>query len=149
VTILRFTVRGPQVSTNEGYIHAIHRGRPSTRLSEKAALFKAMVANAARKAHRSAGAPPPIEQGAVVGIRFVFPTLGSDIDGPSKFVIDGLAGGSPSYPGARLVVNDNRVRRLFVEKPDPDGSPRTEVAVATTDEPGCPRCGCLCRSLLP
>jgi hypothetical protein len=149
VTVLRFEVPGKPVSTNQGYRHAIRRGRSMSMLTPEAAGFKALLTSAARRAHRAAGAPPAIEHGAVVGVRFVFPTLGSDLDGPAKFVLDAVASGSRGHPGACLVVNDTRVRRLVVEKADPDGKPRTLVAVATADEPGCPHCGCLCRSLLP
>lgn len=149
MTVLRFTVPGKPVSTNQGYLHVTRRGRSISMLTPEAVSYKALLAAHARRAHRAAGAPPVIEQGAVVGVRFTFPTLGSDLDGPAKFVLDAVAGGSRGHPGAGLVVNDTRVRRLVVEKADPDGLPRTVVAVATQDEPGCPNCGCLCRSLLP
>ena len=149
MTVIRFTVPGKPVSTNQGYRHSLHRGRPSTRLSPEAQDFKARITRAARRAHQLAGNADPIEEHAVVGVRFTFPTLGSDLDGPVKFVLDAIASGSRGHPGARLVVNDTRVRRLVVTKADCDGAPRTEVAVTTTSERGCPMCGCLCGRLLP
>jgi hypothetical protein len=150
VTVVRFTVPGKPVSTNQGYRTVTGRGgRPILKLSDEAGFYKAQLVNAARKAHRLAGAPPALEEDAVVAVRFVFPTLGSDIDGSVKFVLDSVASGSRGHPGACLVLNDTRVRQLIVEKADPDGKPRTVVAVASADEDGCPTCGCLCGSLLP
>ena len=149
MTAIRFTVPGKPVSTNQGYRHAMRRGRSLSMLTDEAALYKARLAGAARRAHALAGRPPPIEHDAIVGVRFAFPTRGSDLDGPAKFVLDGVAGGTRAHPGAGLVVNDTRVRWLVVEKLDPDGQPRTEVAVVTPDAPGCPMCGCLCRRLFP
>jgi hypothetical protein len=150
VTVLRFTVPGQPVSTNQGYRTVTGRGgRPILKLSDEAGFYKAMLVNAARKAHRLAGSPPAIQEDAIVAVRFFFPTLGSDLDGPGKFVLDSVASGSRGHPGARLVVNDTRVRQLIIEKADPDGQPRTVVAVASADEDGCPHCGCLCSSLLP
>jgi hypothetical protein len=45
-------------------------------------------------------------------------------------------------------VNDNRVRRLVLEKPAPDDEPRVEVAVGPLGE-RCPTCGCCCGSVKP
>jgi hypothetical protein len=150
VSVVRFEVRGAPVSTNQGYRTIIRNGyRPALKLSDEAAWYKALLVRAASAAHRAAGRPPAIEQGAILAVRFTFPTLASDVDGPLKFVQDAVSNGSRGHPGAGLVVNDNRVRRLLVDKAECDGHPRTEVAVASPDEAGCPTCGCCCRRLLP
>ncbi len=147
--MISFILPGPPVGVNHGYKTVPVRGRAALKLSDEALYYKALLASRARAAHRAAGAPPAIEHGAVVGIRFVFATLGSDLDGPVKFVLDSIASGSPRHPGARLVVNDTRVRQLVLMKGDCDGEPRTEVSIASPGERGCPTCGCLCRRLLP
>lgn len=152
MSVVRFQLRGPPVSTNQGYRTVALRkrgGRAGLQLTEQALWYKAGLVQAATVAHRRAGRPAPVEEGAIVAVRFTFPTLGSDIDGPLKFVQDAVSSGSRGHPGAGLVVNDTRVRHLVVEKGDSDGHPRTEVAVASPDEPGCPTCGCCCRRLLP
>lgn len=159
--MIRFVDRCEPVTTNHGYKPGLRQvaryGAPGgvglragmvlTPLGE---AYKTRLAFAAHAAHRRAGRPPPLERDVVVGVRFVFPTLGTDLDGPVKFVLDAIAKGTKRHPGAGVVVNDTRVRRLVVEKADPDGSPRTEVAVAQLgDAGGCPACGCMCGTLLP
>lgn len=150
MTAIRFEVPGAPVGQNQGYRHVQRRGRAITKLTDEAASYKALLAGSARIAHRRAGAPAAIERDAIVAVRFVFPTMGSDLDGPLKFVLDAVTAGSARHPGARLVVNDTRVRTLIVEKADADRQrPRTVVGVADDDEPGCEACGCVCGSLLP
>lgn len=148
--MISFTVKGPPVGTNHGYAMIRTRaGQPRMKLTDEAQWFKHLLVKHARAAHRAAGAPEPLEADAVLGIRFVFPTQGSDLDGPVKFVQDAIANGSRMHPGAGLVVNDTRIRKLIVLKADCDGRPRTEVTLARADEACCPHCGCNCRSLLP
>lgn len=150
MTVIRFEVPGKPVSTNQAYRHAVRRGRSISMLTPEAMAYKSRLIAAARAAHRRAGAPAAVEGGAVVGVRFVFPTMGSDADGPLKLVIDSVASGTRSLRGAGLIVNDTRVRRLVVEKADADRArPSTSVAVAGADAPRCPSCGCVCGSLLP
>lgn len=147
--MISFELPGAPVTTNQGY-RLERRGRfQRLVLSQEAAWYKLHLVRAAKAAARRAGQFEPIDRGAVIGIRFTFPTQGTDLDGACKYVIDSVASGSRGHPGAGLIVNDTRVRKLLVEKADCDGHPRTFVSVAGPDEPGCPTCGCTCRRLLP
>lgn len=121
MAILRYTVPGPPVTTNQGYKPASWGKRQGMVLTDAGAAYKARLLLYARKAWMLAGRPEALKK-ARVAIRFSFKTLGSDIDGAVKFVLDSLA-------PAGIIVNDNRVRRLEVDKLDPDGVERTEVDV--------------------
>lgn len=148
--MISFALNGPPITTNQAYkLIQTRYGQPRLKLSDEAAWWKLRLAKAARAAHRLAGSPAAIEHGAVLAVRFVFPTLGTDVDGPVKLVQDAVASGTRGHPGAGLVVNDNRICELHAFKGDCDGHPRTEVAIALAGELACPRCGCSCRSLLP
>jgi hypothetical protein len=142
VTVLRYTVPGAPVSTNQGYRGAVIKTRHGMQhrlvLKPEGKAFKDWLQACARVAWMKAGRPSALERAQVVA-RLVFPTLGSDIDGPVKFLLDSLQ-------AAGLVVNDTRIRRLVLEKMDPDGSPRIEVAVGPTGG-CCPTCGCTCGGL--
>jgi hypothetical protein len=151
--ILRFSVQGAPVGVNQGYrVGAGPRGAYGERqaLSTEAKAYKAQIVGAARRAHALAGRPPIIQDNAIVGVRFAFPTEAQDVDSPIKFVLDSVANGSAKHPGARLVLNDNRVRWLIAEKLEASKAhPRTDVAVADADTDGCPTCGCVCGRLFP
>lgn len=145
MTVIRFTLAGAPVTTNQGYRPAVRNGRPGFILTDEGEAYKARLALAARAAHRAAGSPPAIEHGAIVAVRFVFPTLGTDIDGPTKFVLDATSVDHRHHDlGAPVVANDTRVRHVVLRKADPDGRPRTEVAIAGPGAPCCPTCGCAC-----
>lgn len=138
--VIRYTIPGVPVSTNHGYSPARWGKRIGLRLNDRGEEFKARLLAAARAALMAAGHPDPLEQ-AQVAARIYFPTRGSDIDGPVKFLLDSLQ-------ASRVLLNDNRVRRLVLEKPDPDGDPRIELAVGNLGE-RCPHCGCCCGSVKP
>lgn len=135
---VRFVVPGAPVSTNQGYSPACWGKRVGFRLNSDGQEFKARLLNAARRAWMDAGQPDPLPQ-AQVSARIFFPTRGSDLDGPCKFLLDCLA-------PAGLIVNDNRIRRVVLEKPAPDGDPRVEIAVGPLAA-RCPHCGCSCGGL--
>jgi Holliday junction resolvase RusA-like endonuclease len=131
--VIRYTVPGQPVSTNHGY-SGTQGGR--LKLNTKGKSYKETLAWSAFAAWQKARRPEPLEQ-AAVALGLSFNTLGSDIDGPVKFILDSLQ-------VAKLVVNDTRIRRLVLDKLDPDGKPRVEVAVGPFVQERCPHCGCAC-----
>lgn len=137
---IRFVVPGAPVSTNQGYSPARWGKAVGFRLNDRGADFKERLLAAARRAWMEAGQPDPLPQ-AMVAARIFFPTRGNDIDGPLKFLLDCLQ-------PAGLIVNDNRVRRVVLEKPAPDGEPRIEMAVGPVGG-RCPSCGCCCGGVRP
>jgi Holliday junction resolvase RusA-like endonuclease len=143
VTVLRFMADGPPIATNQGYepiwVGRGRKARPGFKLSTEGMLYKQRLHVAGTVAWARAGRPAPLER-AIVGVRFGFRTHANDIDGPLKFALDAVQ-------ASRLVVNDNRVLRVVLEKVV-DGDLRTEVGVAALDAPGCPHCGCQCRRVI-
>lgn len=136
MSAITFAVAGQPCSTNHGYKPARFGKRHGFVLTDAGAAYKASLAFGARRAWMAAGRPNPLER-AIVGVRFGFKTAASDIDGPLKFTLDSLQ-------AAKLVVNDNRISRVLLERLP--GHPRTEVTIAA---PGrcCPVCGCECASV--
>lgn len=141
MTVIRYTVQGAPVSTNQGYRGAVVGSQHRLVLNQEGKDYKAWLHLHARRAWARAGRPYPLEA-AAVAVRFIFPTMGSDIDGPLKFVLDSLQAGE-------LVVNDTRIRRVVLEKAEPDGRPRVELAVGPMTREVCPTCGCTCGGLRP
>jgi Holliday junction resolvase RusA-like endonuclease len=133
MTSVSFIVPGQPVSTNHGYRPARFGKRHGFVLTDAGEAYKARLLVAARRAWMNSGRPAALER-AVVGVRFGFKTAASDIDGPLKFTLDSLQAG-------RLVVNDNRITRVVLERIP--GEPRTEVSIAAPGA-GCPACGCEC-----
>jgi hypothetical protein len=120
MTVLCYTVPGAPVSTNHGYKPARWGNRHGMVLTPEGEAYKGLLLFYARKAWMRAGRP--CLESADVTVRFVFKTRRSDADGPVKFVLDSLQ-------AAGFVKNDSRVRRITVEKLEPDGKPRTEIEV--------------------
>lgn len=136
VKALRYTVPGQPVSTNQGYRGLVVGRQARLALNQEGRAYKELLLWHGWKAWKAAGRPQPLQQ-AQVALALVFPTLGSDVDGPVKFLLDSLQ-------AAKLVVNDTRIRRVVLEKLDPDGQPRVEIAVGPLSEERCPHCGCAC-----
>jgi hypothetical protein len=136
VTPISFIVPGQPISTNHGYKPARFGKRHGFVLTADGETFKNRLLLSARRAWMAAGRPAPLEH-AVAGVRFAFKTAASDIDGPLKFALDSLQ-------AARLVVNDNRIARIVLERVP--GDPRTEVVIASPGN-ACPTCGCECGSV--
>lgn len=79
-------VRHKPVSTNAAYKHT-RFGRPY--MSKEGKAFKEAIAVEAR---RSMGKRKPLEGGVKVLIDFWFETARSDVDGPTKLVLDAMEG---------------------------------------------------------
>jgi Holliday junction resolvase RusA-like endonuclease len=124
MSTIRFLVDGAPVSTNQGYQPARWGKRHGLVLTPGGKGYKARLHLAAMMAWARAGRPQPLES-AIVCVRFGFKTNGSDVDGPLKFALDCLQ-------TSHLVVNDNRIVRVVLEKAPP-GDPRTEIGIAAAD----------------
>lgn len=84
--VIYIDVRHKPVSTNAAYKHT-RFGRPY--MSKEGKAFKEAIAVEAR---RSMAGRKPMEGGVRVLIDFWFETARSDVDGPTKLVLDALEG---------------------------------------------------------
>jgi Holliday junction resolvase RusA-like endonuclease len=138
LTSVHFLVPGPPVATNAGYKPARWGKRHGLVLTDQGEAYKTRLRIAAQAAWSKAGRPRALAERVIVGVRFGFKTNANDVDGPLKFALDSLA--------PRLIVNDNRITRVVIEKTV--GEPGTRVAVASALAPCCPSCGCNCGAVM-
>lgn len=136
---ISFTVRGPPVSTNQGYRLALIKRRPVLIKSDAARYYQtAVTAEATIALSTGLAGKWSREWPVVVELDLYFPDARGDVDGPIKFVLDALQGqpisdkrkgkGSRARLGG-IIANDRQVLDLRVRRLIDRDNPRTVVRV--------------------